>query len=63
VSRDGKRTPPDLPRIDGYVVWPGRVLLHARYDGTSAQARQEGRPWHVVAESPELLVEEVNRGR
>jgi hypothetical protein len=63
MSKDGKRTPPVLPRIDGYVVWQGRVLLHARYEGTSAQARERGRPWHVTADSPDRLVEEVNRGR
>jgi hypothetical protein len=61
--RGGEPVPPDLPSITGYVVWQGRALLHARYDGTSAQARQEGRPWHVVAPSPTLLVEKVNRGR
>jgi hypothetical protein len=63
MGRAGRRTPPELPRIDGYVVWPGRVLPHARYDGTSAQARERGRPWHVVAPSLELLVDKVNRGR
>jgi hypothetical protein len=59
----GKRTLSALPHIDGYLVFQGRVLLHARYQGTSAEARQRGRPWHVVAGSPELLVEKVNHGR
>lgn len=45
-----------LPKIPGYEVWRGRVLLHARSRGTVAQTRAAGRPWHVVADSPDLLI-------
>lgn len=41
--------PPPGPQIEGYRVWRGRRLLHARFIGTMAQARMSGRPWHVVA--------------
>jgi hypothetical protein len=60
-----QQSPPayPLPRIGGYEVSLGRALLHARYVGTPAQARQEGRPWHVVAPTPMTLVEAVNHGR
>ena len=44
------------PLIDGYRVWRGRRLLHARFVGSLAQSRAQGRPWHVVAPTlPELI--------
>jgi hypothetical protein len=53
--------PPEVPRIDGYRVWRGRRLLHARFVGTFAQARAQGRPWHVVAPGPAELIREAGR--
>jgi hypothetical protein len=50
-----------LPQIPEYIVWRGRAMLHARYQGTSASARNQGRPWHVVAASPQELVQKVSR--
>jgi hypothetical protein len=42
-------------------VWRGRRLLHARFVGTFAQARAQGRPWHVVAPGPAELIREAAR--
>jgi hypothetical protein len=53
--------PSALPHIPGYQVTRGRVLLHARYEGTVAEAHQQGRPWHVVAHDPDGLVWQVGR--
>jgi hypothetical protein len=50
-----------LPSIPGYQVSWGRVLLHARYAGTVAEAHQQGRPWHVVAHDPAELMRRVGR--
>jgi hypothetical protein len=49
------------PRIQGYRVWRGRRLLHARFAGTPAQARFQGRPWHVVAPTLAELIREAAR--
>jgi hypothetical protein len=51
---------PALPRIPGYEVTWGRIMLHARYAGTVAQAHQEGRPWHVVARDPAGLLSQIH---
>ena len=59
----GDRRLQPLPYIPGYTVWKGRALLHARYAGTVPSAAQADRPWHVVAPSPQRLVEAVNHGR
>ena len=53
----------DIPHIPGYAVQRGRAWLHARYWGTYAQAQQMGRPFHVVAPTPQQLVKAVNHGR
>ena len=52
---------PTKPDIPGYIVWDGRQLWHARYNGSCAEANRKGLRWHVVAESPQQLVDEVNR--
>lgn len=57
MSRSGRELP--LPQIPGYVVWRGRVKLHARFQGTTASARSQGRPWHVVAGSAQELLQQV----
>lgn len=49
------------PAIPGYEVFRGRLLLHARSVDTAAQARQEGRPWHVVGRSVAELARSVCR--
>jgi hypothetical protein len=54
------RGQPDLPRIEGYLVFKGRVWLHARYAGTVAEAHQRGRPWHVVARDPAGLMWQIH---
>jgi hypothetical protein len=59
--RGDRVVPLEVPRIDGYRVWLGRTLLHARFAGTPAQARAQGRPWHVVAPSPAELIREAGR--
>jgi hypothetical protein len=53
--------PLQVPIIDGYRVWRGRTLLHARFAGTPAQARYHGRRWHVVAPGPAELIQEAAR--
>ena len=59
----GDRRLQPLPQIPGYAVYPGRAWLHARHEGMVSQACNEGRPWHVVAPSPDQLIEAVNHGR
>lgn len=54
---------PELTEIPGYYVYPGRRLLHARSVGTAAEARQDGRPWHVVGRSVADLARNVSRDR
>jgi hypothetical protein len=61
TSADTSRTA--VPYIPGYITWRGREMLHARHQGTFAEARSEGPPWHVVAFTPQELVEAVKHGQ
>jgi hypothetical protein len=52
---------PALPQIPGYQVTWGRIMMHARYTGTVAQAHRQGRPWHVVAHDSAGLLSQIHR--
>lgn len=60
--KPGGTTQSDASRIDGYRIWRGRQLLHARFVGSMAAAKAYGLPWHVVGSTVAELRQKIAPG-